>query len=371
MQNTILVLTNSVGGLYNFRQEVLQALVDENYHVVISAPYNKKIKVFLDMGCEYEQTQFKLKGTNPYHDFQLTRRYVKLIRKYRPKAVLSYTIKPNLYGGLACRWCHVPQLANITGLGTAVERKGWMQKLTICLYRICLRKADTIFFQNRANFDFFRKHNLVKQNFKLIPGSGVNLDYHSFQELPSESPLRFVFLGRILSEKGIDQFLESAEIIRKKHPATEFHVVGSGSKDYKNRLNDLTQKGIVVYHGQQMDVRPFYLMAHCTVLPSYYPEGMSNVLLESCAAGRPIITTSRPGCGEALDDGVNGFLVRQKDTDDLVRQIEKFILLPFEEKKQMGLNARKKMEREFDRNIVVNAYKIAVRNLDNNNTYNN
>ena len=360
MSKTLLVLTNSVGGLYNFRQEVLQALVNEGFRVVISAPYNKKIKVFFAMGCEYVQTEFKIKGTNPIRDLQLANTYRKLIRQYQPVAVLSYTIKPNLYGGLACRWCHVAQLANITGLGTAVENPGWMQHLTVGLYRACMRGTRLFFFQNKSNFEFFRRHHLIHHQSELIPGSGVNLRYHTFQPYPVDTPVSFVFLSRILPQKGIDNFLEAAAILKQRYPSVEFHVVGSGSAHYKQRLAELSQQGIVVYHGQQLDVRPFYRMAHCTVLPSYYPEGMSNVLLESCAAGRPIITTSRPGCGEAVDDGVNGFIVRQQDTDDLVDKMERFIQLPPEEKKQMGINARKKMEREFDRIIVVDAYLRAV-----------
>ena len=365
MQETILILTNSIGGLYNFRQEVLQALVDEGFRVVISAPYNKKIKVFFTMGCEYLQTQFKIKGTNPVADYKLARRYRQIILQYRPVAVLSYTIKPNLYGGLACRWCKVPQLANITGLGTAVENPGWMHRLTIVLYRFCMRQTRLFVFQNRSNYEFFENHNLIKHDYVLIPGSGVNLRYHSFQEYPSSEVVSFLFLSRIFREKGIDQYLEAAEILHQRYPSCEFHVVGSGSAAYKLRLQELSEKGVVVYHGQQLDVRPFYKMVHCTVLPSFYPEGMSNVLLESCAAGRPIITTSRPGCGEAVDDGVNGFLVQPQDTADLVRQMEKFISLSHEKKKQMGLNARKKVECEFDRNIVVNAYLKAIKSLVN------
>ena len=363
MQETILILTNSVGGLYNFRQEVLQALVNDGFRVIISAPYNKKIKVFFAMGCEYVQTQFNIKGTNPLDELKLARRYRQIIRQYRPVVVLSYTIKPNLYGGLACRWCKVPQLANVTGLGTAVENPGWMQRLTIALYRFCMRNTRLFFFQNRSNYEFFKKHKLIKHDYELIPGSGVNLHYHHFQEYPSDSIIRFLFLSRIFREKGIDEYLEAAEILHQRYPSCEFHVVGGGSMSYKQRLEELVQRGVIVYHGRQLDVRPFYKMVHCTVLPSFYPEGMSNVLLESCAAGRPIITTQRPGCGEAVDDGVNGFVVRPQDVADLVRQMEKFILLSHNEKKQMGLNARKKVEREFDRNIVVDAYLKAVKSI--------
>lgn len=365
MQDTILILTNSIGGLFNFRQEVLQALVNENFHVVIAAPYNKKIQVFLDMGCEFVLTNFKIKGTNPWHDIQLTLKYRKLIMQYHPFAVLTYTIKPNVYGGMACRWCRIPQLANITGLGTAVEEGGWMQKLTIWLYRIGLKKTHTIFFQNKANCLLFLDKGIIKGSYELIPGSGVNLHHHAFQKMPDDNTVRFLFLGRIFRQKGIDEFLGAAEIIKKKYPFTEFHIVGSCYNQYATKINYYKERGIIVYHGQQLDVRPFYEMVHCTVCPSYYPEGMSNVLLESCAAGRPIITTNRPGCGEAVDDGINGFLVREKDPTDLACQIEKFIRLSMEQKILMGINAREKVEREFDRNIVVSAYLKAIARIRN------
>lgn len=357
----ILVLTNSLGGLYSFRKEVILALTNAEHHIVISAPPHEKAQVFENMGCEIRLTQFKRRGTNPLSDFGQMLRYWKLIKEVKPEVVLSYTIKPNLYGGMACQLCGVPQIANITGLGSAVENPGWLQKLTIMLYKVGLRKTHTVFFQNKANKQFCEEHGMVKGNLKLIPGSGVNLEYHSFKEYPSaETSLRFIFISRLLKEKGIEEYFYAAEKIREKYYRTEFHIVGPCEDAYEDKLKELQQNGVVIYHGQQSDVRPFIANAHCTVHPSFYPEGMSNVLLESCAAGRPIITTDRPGCGEIVDDGVNGYVVRQQDGDDLVEKIERFIGLSFEEKKQMGLNARKKVEREFDRNIVVKAYLDAI-----------
>lgn len=366
MQETILILTNSVGGLYNFRQEVVQAFVNEGYKVVIAAPNNKRVTFFEDMGCVFRMVSFKLKGTNPLSDLRLAFEYCKVIKETKPFVVLTYTIKPNLYGGLACRWCSVPQVANITGLGSAVENKGWLQKVIITLYRVCMRKTHLIFFQNNANFHFFRDNHILKGKSELIPGSGVNLNFYSYQEYPTDDTIRFMFISRILRQKGIDQYLEAAAIIKKSHPSTEFHVFGGCGEDYSPILHDLNEKGIIIYHGHEPETRPFYKMTHCTIHPSYYPEGMSNVLLESCAMGRPIITTNRPGCGEIVDDGVNGFLVRQKDTADLVMQIEKFLRLSYDEKKQMGINARKKVEREFDRNFVVDAYLRVIMDVEKN-----
>ena len=362
----ILVLTNNFGGLYVFRKEVIKALKDKGHHVVISAPFDDKSHFFEEMGCGLIDTQFNRKGMNPIKDIGLILYYRKLIKQVKPDVVLSYTIKPNLYGGMACQLCGIPQIANITGLGTAVENSGWLQRLTILLYKVGLRKTRMVFFQNKANLEFCKAHRMVKGNVKLIPGSGVNLQHHALQAFPSpEEPMRFIFISRLLREKGIEEYLLAAQEIKRIHPSTEFHILGYCEENYQERINKMQKDGIVIYHGAQPDVRPYIGKAWCTVHPSFYPEGMSNVLLESCAAGRPIITTDRPGCGEIVDDGVNGYVVKQRDGYDVVKKIEQFIALPYEKKREMGLAARKKVEKEFDRQIVIDAYINEIDNIAN------
>ena len=353
----VLILTNNFIGLYSFRKEVVKAIRDAGYDVTISAPFDEKKTYFEEIGCKLIDTQFNRKGMNPLKDLKLMLYYKNLIKQEKTDVVLSYTIKPNLYGGIACQMCHIPQIANITGLGTAVENPGWLQKLTILLYKVGLRKTHMVFFQNNANRKFCMEHRMVKGRSILLPGSGVNLEYHTYKEYPSkETSMRFIFISRLMKEKGIDEYLRAAEVICEKYPRTEFHILGTCEEAYDERLKELQDRGVVIYHGQQMDVRPFIANSHCTVHPSYYPEGMSNVLLESCAAGRPIITTDRPGCGEVVDDGVNGFVVKQQDANSLVEKIEHFINLPYEQKRQMGVAARNKVEREFNRKIVIDAY---------------
>lgn len=366
MNRRILVLSNSYIGLYGFRKEVLKAFIDIGYSVFISCPIDEpdKAKWFDNIGCKRIDTPFDRKGTNPLKDLKLVFSYWRIIKEVQPLVVLSYTIKPNLYGGMACQMTGMPQIANITGLGSAVENPGWLQKLTILLYKLGLRKAKKILFQNRANMEFCETHKMAKGNTVLIPGSGVNLDYHSFQNYPANGTIRFVFISRLLKEKGIEEYLSAAVRIKKKHPDTEFHVVGPCEDAYEEQLKQLQSNETIICHGLQADVRPFISAAHCTVHPSFYPEGMSNVLLESCAAGRPIITTDRPGCGEIVDDGVNGLVVKQQDADDLTAKIEKFIALPYDRKAEMGLAARKKVEREFDRQIVVDTYLKAIDEIE-------
>lgn len=352
----IVILTNNFFGLHSFRKEVVKAILDAGHEIVISAPLDDKKAYFEEIGCKLIDTQFNRKGTNPIKDLKLLFLYRRLLKYEKPDVVLSYTIKPNLYGGMACQLCHIPQIVNITGLGSAVENPGWLQKLTMILYKVGLRKARTVFFQNKANMEFCEYHKMVRGDKKLIPGSGVNLSYHSFQEYPEDGIIRFIFISRLLKEKGIEEYLGAAIRVKKRYPNTEFHIVGPCEDSYNQRISALQNDGIVIYHGLQADVRPFIGSAHCTIHPSYYPEGMSNVLLESCAAGRPIITTNRPGCGEIIEDGRTGFLVKAKDVDDLVSVIERFIGLPYQQKILMGNNARKKMEREFDRQIVIDSY---------------
>ena len=360
MNKRILVLSNSFGGLHSFRKEVFQAYREKGYEVYISCPIGKdKLKAdwFENIGCKIIDTEFNRQGMNPIADFNLMLTYRKQIKEIKPDVVLSYTIKPNLYGGMACALCGVPQLANITGLGAAVEYPGMMQKLTIALYKLGLRKTAMVFFQNDENRQFCIRRKMIKGAHRLIPGSGVNLSYHTQKDYPSENePIRFIFISRIRREKGIDEYLAAAKAIKAKYPNTEFHVLGGCEGDYQQLLSELHDKQIIVYHGLQSDVRPFIANAHCTIHPTFYPEGMSNVLLESCAAGRAIITTDRAGCREIVDNGVNGFIVKQRDSQDLIEKVEHFIQLSYQEKKQMGISARRKVEREFDRNIVVNAY---------------
>lgn len=352
-------------GLYSFRKEVIKAFIDNGYKVTISCPNDETIKAewFKNIGCDIIDTKFNRKGTNPLSDIKLMVYYRKIIKEITPEVVLTYTIKPNIYGGIASALCGVSHIANITGLGSAVEYPGIMQKITILLYKLGLRKTSLTFFQNNENRQFFIRNRMIKGENQLIPGSGVNLSYHTQKEYPSESePIRFIFVSRIRREKGIEEYLVAAETLKLKYADNvEFHIVGWCEENYYERINSLNDKGIVVFHGFQGDVRPFNAMVHCGVHPTFYPEGMSNVLLEYCAAGRPIITTNRSGCREVVDDGVNGFIIKQKDASDLMKKIENFIKLPYEYKKKMGENARKKVELEFDRQIVINAYLNAIK----------
>lgn len=357
MSKRVLVLTNSIGGIHSFRKEVMKAIIDADYELYISAPDDDvTIPYFEEIGCHIIRTLFDRRGTNPISDFKLMWSYCKLIKQIKPVAVLTYTIKPNVYGGLACRITHTHQLANITGLGDTVENGGIMHFLTLTLYKIGLSRARKIFFQNKDNLNFCVTHKIAGKNTCLLPGSGVNLNHHVYQPYPSdEGKVRFLFIGRLLKDKGIEELFESAQYIKGKYPNTEFRILGVVEGPYQSLLDKLVEAGTIQHLGITVDVRPYIGDVECTIMPSYH-EGMSNVNLESAANGRPVITTNVPGCKETVDDGITGYLVNSRDAADLRRKVEQFILLPYEQKVIMGQEARKKVVREFDRRIVVDAY---------------
>ncbi len=351
----ILILTNHDLGLYKFRKEVLEALLKDN-EVFVSMPRGIFTDKIIEMGCKYIDTAFERKGTNPFKDLELLKFYKKTIKEVRPDVVLTYTIKPNVYGGLASQQLKVPYIANVTGLGSAIENGGLLQFISLNLYKLGLKKADKVFFQNTANRDFMIKKHAVKDNYDMLPGSGVNLKQYSFNDFPDDSTIDFTYVGRLMKEKGFELYLDAAKYIRNKYPDTRFHVCGPDEDNYRDIVKKLNDDGTIIYEGYVDDMKKIYSKVQCTIHPTYYPEGLSNVLLESLACSRPIITTDRPGCREVVEDGVNGFIVKQKDLDDLIAKIEKYLALSNEERKQLGINGRKKVEKEFDRNIVINKY---------------
>lgn len=352
----ILLVANHYITIYNFRMELIRKLLEQGHEVVVACPQDEKNELFTDIGCKVVQTEMSRHGLNPIEDCKLVGRYKAVMREVQPDIVFGYTVKPNIYGAMAARSLSIPFVANITGLGTAIENGGIIQKVIVALYRVAFGKVKTIFFQNTENRQFFIDRKIRLDAHKMIPGSGVNLEKFALQSYPSDETTEFIFIARVRQEKGIDQYIETARHITKKYPNTKFHICGLCEHGYQEVVDQAVSDQCVVYHGLMDDIRPVLNRVHCTIHPTYYPEGLSNTLLESCATGRPIITTNRSGCREVLDDGVNGFLVQPKDTVDLIDKVEQFLAMPHEEKMKMGLAGRAKVEKEFDRNIVIQAY---------------
>jgi galacturonosyltransferase len=269
--------------------------------------------------------------------------------------VITYSIKPNVYAGYACQRLDIPYSVNVQGLGTAFEKQPIATVATV-MYKMALRKAHTVFFENAVNAEAFEQKGIIKaEKETILNGAGVNLDYYKLQPYPSEKDgIHFLYLGRIMKEKGIDELFDVAKRLKEKYgDKVVFDMVGFFEDEYKDIVEKLAEDGIINFHGFQSEPRPFYEKSHCVVLPSYH-EGMSNVLLEAAATGRAVITTDIPGCREAVKEGENGFLCKKMDNDSLYKCMEKFIFITSDERKKMGLNGRKKMEEEFDKEKVVN-----------------
>lgn len=352
----VLFLVNHDVVIYNFRLELVERLLKDGYEVHISSPYGERIEDLKKIGAIYHEIEIDRHGMNVVAELKLLLTYNELIKEVKPDIIFGYTIKPNIYGAMAAQKAGIPFVANITGLGTAVENSGIKQKLFIILYKMAFRKVQRVFFQNEENRQFFMNHNIVVSRHGLLPGSGVNLERFSVTKYPKDNIIKFAFISRIMKEKGIDYYLEAAKVIKEKYPNTEFHICGFCEKEYEGKLGEYVKNGSVIYHGMIRDVSGFLKNIHCVVHPTYYPEGISNVLLEACASGRPIITTDRSGCREVVDDSVNGYMIPEKNGEALINIIEKFIMLSNEKRENMGLLGRKKVEGEFDRKIVVDAY---------------
>lgn len=355
--NTILIITNSDAGLFKFRRELLKELIQQGKQVYVAVPKGMFRGDLEQLGCYYIHVSMSRHGLNPFAELSLLFRYIGIIRSVTPGAVLTYTIKPNIYGNLACRLLKIPSAANITGLGTAVEKKGILQMITVFLYKIAFRRVSCVFFQNHQNLEFFQSHNIPMDRTVLLPGSGVNLDDFKYLDYPEGSELEFLFEGRIMKEKGIEQFLDAARYMRARYNHTKFTIIGTFEEScYETVIKELQEEGIVSFEGFSTDVHPYMARCCCVIHPTYYPEGMSNVLLEAAASGRPVITTGRSGCREIVEDGVTGFIARERDSTQLIEKIKIFLKMPLDARREMGIRAREKIKREFDRTIVIEQY---------------
>ena len=368
----IALMTNNDDDVYCFRKELIEGLIANGFQVLISCPYGEKFELMKDIPYLYDDPVIDRRGTNVVADLKLYRHYKKLLKRYRPAVVLSYTAKPNVYGSMAAHSLHIPVINNVTGFGSVLNKSGLMQSFIMGLFRSAYRKSACIMFQNDTNMKLAVENGMVKGDHLLIPGSGVNTDRYPLQPYPeggdgkSGAPVVFNYIGRILHDKGVDDYMEAARRIKQTYPCTEFHMLGfiePTEAHYEQDLKTLEEQGIVIYHGSQKDVRPFVTAAHATIHPSTYGEGMSNVLLESASSGRPLITTDNPGCRETVRDGESGFIYAGGNVDELCRMIERFLALPNEERRQMGERGRAYIEASFSRAIVVDAYINKINNL--------
>lgn len=348
------VLINDTTYAFNLRGAIIQKLINERFKVIVVGQLLKHRDELRAMGAKLIGVETGRHGTNPLSDLLLMQTYKRILKAEKPDVVLTYNIKPNVYGGMACQLLKIPYLPNVTGLGTPVENPGKLQKLTIQLYKMGVAGGKCVFFQNHDNRAFFEQHHMLKANARtrVLPGSGVDLTKHPVLPWPEDGKVHFLFAARVMKEKGIDLFLTAARKFANEN--TIFDVCGAcDDESYRSILRN---EKCVVYHGEQKDMTPFYSKCSCFLYPSYYPEGMSNVLLEAAASGRPVITADRAGCRETLDDGVTGFLVPVNDEKAVLEATEKILRMSSEERKAMGQRGSKKIRKEFDRKLVVQAY---------------
>lgn len=349
----ILIMANSSGGLYDFRGDLISQLAKNN-EIIVSTPDNEQLKDTIEeLGCKLVYTSIQRRGMNPIKDFSLLKQYLKIIKNFKPDLVITYTIKPNIYGGIACRILHIQYAANITGLGSAFQNNGLLKKLVIHMYKLSLKMAQTVFFENIENKQILSDNKIInEEQCCVLNGAGVNLEKFAKSPYPNNVTTRFLFIGRIMKEKGIDELLNAAKRIKEEYSNVFFDIVGPYEDNYEKIIKELEQQGIVEYHGYQEDVRPFIEKCHCFVLPSYH-EGMANTNLECGAMGRPIITSSIHGCLEAVIDGESGFLAEPRNSDDLYKKLKKFIELPYEKKTSMAKASHKHIADNFNKKDVV------------------
>lgn len=354
MSKKILILANNSIGLYKFRVDLIKKLIIDNNEVVLSTPDNGFIDDFQKIGCKVHLTDVDRRGINPITDLKLYKKYINLIDEEKPDLVITYTIKPNIYGGMFCRRKKVPYAINITGLGTAFQKDNLLKKLVIKLYKTALKKAKVVFFENQGNKEIFVKEKIIDDNkCKVLNGAGVNLDYYSVQEYPKNNEVtRFLFIGRVMKEKGIDELFAVMRRLYSENYNCVLDVVGISEEDYHDEIDKGIKEGWLCFHGYQEDVRPFIREANCFVLPSWH-EGMANTNLENASSGRPVITSNIFGCKESVIDGVSGLLCEPKNVDSLYSAMVKFLNTDNDDRIKMGLEGRKHMEEIFSKEKIV------------------
>lgn len=348
-----LIITNHSYMLWQFRRELIIELQARG-EVVLSMPFVGHEDDFAALGCKCIKTEVDRRGMNPVRDYKLFVFYKNLLLTEKPDIVITYSIKPNIYAGLACRLMKIPYCVNVQGLGTAFQKEPIASVVTF-LYKAALKKAKTVFFENKANALEFEKRRIVSADRqKVLNGAGVNLDMYKLQPYPDEEGgIHFLYVGRIMKEKGVEELFTAARNIKKRYgDKVIFDLIGFFEDEYKETVDQLVEDDVVRFYGFQSDANPFYAKAHCVVLPSYH-EGMSNVLLEAAAVGRALITSDIPGCREAVAEGKSGFLCKKKDSKSLEKCMDRFMEQDISEREKMGLAGRTKMETEFDKKIVV------------------
>lgn len=359
----LLIFANAESTVYCFRREVIEKLVKDGYEVFVSYPCGKYTKDIEATGCTVINTNVNKKGRNPFEELSLIAKYKKIIKTVKPDLVVTYTIKPNIYGGLAARKLKVKYINTVTGLGVVFMKNTPLNLYVRHLLKKAFKKSSCVFFENEYNLKLLTNNGTCKVPTVLIPGTGVNLKLHKFEDMADSDKVGFVVVSHLLKDKGYDEIFEVVKRIKNKYgDKVRFDIVGRmPNNTYKKQVDGLVDKGYIEYHGEirQEEVHAILKDCQCLIHASYH-EGLSNVVMEACATGRPAIVTDIPGCREVVDDNVNGYLFEKRNADGLYDCVDRFINLPFDARKKMGIAARLKVEREFDRNSVIETYESVI-----------
>jgi glycosyltransferase involved in cell wall biosynthesis len=362
----ILMTVNAAWNIWNFRRPLIEALAADRHRITVLAPPDDAVPELERLGCRVRPLEMSVKGLNPLEDLKLQRRFGRIFREERPDAVLSYTIKNNIFGARAAKPAGVPFIPNVTGLGTAFLSGKLLQTVTEQLYRHSFAALPVVFFQNEDDRDLFLDRRLVRVNqARLLPGSGIDLVRFAPAAMPApEEPPTFLMIARLLRDKGVVEFVDAARRVKARHPKARFQLLGAVGSENRSAIGRETldawvAEGVVEYLSTTNDVRPAITAANCVVLPSYR-EGAPRTLIEAAAMARPLIATDVPGCRAVVDRDVSGFLCNVKSAESLADSMERFLALTPEAQRAMGAAGRTKMEREFDQRLVVDAYREAL-----------
>lgn len=366
----IIVIANTAWYLANFRLTLCRALRERGFDVIAVAPPGEDARRLVDAGLTFLPVPMDGGGTNPLKDLGLLWRLVRLLHSNKPTVCLSYTAKPNIYAGLACRMLDIPRIHNIAGLGTTFINEIWLTSVMKVLYRTALKGAGCVFFQNPDDQALFEQSRLAHPDqSKRLPGSGVDLGrFKPVEEnlgASSPRPFRFLLSARMIWEKGIGEFVEATKTLKSEGLDIESWLLGQAGVDNPSAIStDIIKQweaqGLLKCLGSVEDVLPILRQVDCMVLPSYYREGVPRVLLEASSTGLPIITTDSVGCREAIDDGVTGLMCQPRNANDLARCMRQMVNMPESERNALGQCGREKMVREFDEKIVIDRYIEAI-----------
>ena len=362
----IIIVSNTSWSLFNFRFELARSIKKNGYEVILVAPYDE-YSDRLSEEFEYHDIYMNNKGTNPKEDIKTTFAFYKLYKKIKPDVVLHYTIKPNIYGTIACSLLGIKTINNISGLGTVFIKESLVTKLVKWLYKYSLSKSSKVFFQNSDDRDLFIQNKLVQRDkCDLLPGSGIDTNkFLPIEYKKKDNTFIFLLVARMLWDKGIGEYIEASKIIKSKYKNVEFQMLGfldvdNHSAVSKEQMQEWVDAGYVNYLGVSDNVKKEIAKADCIVLPSFYREGTPRVLLESASMAKPILTTDNVGCRDVVDDGINGYLCEVRNTQDLADKMEIMLDLSEDDRIVMGQRGREKMISEFDESIVIDKYLEAI-----------